>query len=67
MVDLNWIGLAAGIGFGIMGLGAYLKTNREGRQRERGYQELIKQLEDIIKRGQILEFEKVVPEQKSLI
>jgi len=64
---LEWIGLAAGIGFGIMGLGAYLKTNIESRQREREYQNRIEQLEETIRRGQLLEFEKVVPEQKRLI
>ena len=64
---LEWIGLAAGIGFGIMGLGAYIKTNLEGRQREQEYQKRIEQLEETIRRGQLLEFEKVVPEQKRLI
>jgi hypothetical protein len=64
---LEWIGLAAGIGFGIMGLAAYIKTNFESRQREREYQQRIEQLEDTIRRGQLLEFEKIVPEQKRLI
>ncbi len=63
----EWIGLAAGIGFGIMGLAAYLKTNLESKQREQEYQRRIEQLEDTIRRGQLLEFEKVVPEQKRLI
>ena len=56
---LEWIGLAAGIGFGIMGLGAYIKTNLESRQREQEYQKRIEQLqrsieqfEEIFRRGQ---------------
>ncbi|RJS83007.1 hypothetical protein CW713_04500 [Methanophagales archaeon] len=64
---LEWIGLAAGIGFGIMGLAAYIKTNLEGRQREQELLDRIEQLHDTIRRGQLLEFEKIVPEQKRLI
>jgi len=64
---LEWIGLAAGIGFGIMGLAAYIKTNLEGRQREQELLDHIEQLEETIRRGQLLEFEKIVPEQKRLI
>jgi len=64
---LELIALAAGIGFGIMGLAAYIKTNHEGRQREREYQQRIEQLEDIIRRGQRIEFEKLISEQKKFI
>ena len=67
MVDLNWIGLAAGIGFGLMGLAAYLKTNLEGRQREREYQNRIKEYEEIVRKGQLIKFEEVVPIQKRMI
>jgi hypothetical protein len=67
MVDLNWIGLAAGIGFGIMGLAAYLKTNLEGRQRERENKKLIKEFIETIKKGQLIKFEEVVPIQKKMI
>jgi len=63
---LEWIGLAAGIGFGIMGLGAYIKTNLEGRQREQEYQNRIEQLqrsieqfEEIFRRGQRIKNEEL--------
>ena len=63
---LEWIGLAAGIGFGIMGLGAYIKTNLEGRQREQEYQKRIEQLqrsieqfEEIFRRGQRIKNEEL--------
>jgi len=63
---LEWIGLTAGIGFGIMGLGAYIKTNLEGRQREQEYQNRIEQLqrsieqfEEIFRRGQRIKNEEL--------
>jgi len=71
---LEWIGLAAGIGFGIMGLGAYIKTNLEGRQREQEYQKRIEQLqrsieqfEEIFRRGQRIKNEELILKQKKLI
>jgi hypothetical protein len=64
---LEWIALAAGVGFGIMGLGAYIKSNLESRQREQGYQQRIEELEGIIKRGQQIESERLILEQKKLI
>jgi hypothetical protein len=64
---MEWIGLAAGICFGIMGLGAYLKNNLESRQREREYQKTIEELKDIIRKGQLVKFEEVVPVQKRMV
>jgi hypothetical protein len=40
----GWIAFAAGIGFGLMGLGAYIKTNIEGRKREKELQNKIEEL-----------------------
>ena len=34
----EWIAFAAGIGFGIMGLAAYIKTNLDGKHREKDLQ-----------------------------
>jgi len=44
----EWIALAAGIGFGIMGLAAYIKTNLESKQREKELQNKIVLLRQII-------------------
>jgi len=42
----EWIAFAAGIGFGIMGLAAYIKTNLESKQREKDLQVKIEKLEE---------------------
>ena len=46
------IASAAGMGFGIMGLAAYIKTNLEAKQDAKDYKNEIKKLEVIVKEGQ---------------
>ena len=59
----GWIGFAAGIGFGIMGLAAYVKTNLEGRKRET---ELQNKIEEFMK-GQIIDPRLLIKREKDLI
>ena len=58
---------AAGIGFGIMGLAAYLKTNFEGRQREKDLKNKIEELEGFIKQGQMIDPRLLIQKEKDLI
>jgi hypothetical protein len=64
---LEWIITAMGIGIGITGLAAYVKTNLEARQRERELHETIDDLRDDLKRGQLIGKERVITEDKKLI
>jgi len=64
---LEWISLGIGIGFGILGTAAYIKTNREAKQRERELQQKIKELKDQLKKGQLLGQERVITEDIKLI
>ena len=59
----GWIAFAAGIGFGIMGLAAYIKTNLEGRKREK---ELQNKIEELMK-GQIIDPRLLIKREKDLI
>ena len=59
----EWIAFAAGIGFGIMGLAAYIKTNLEGKQREKELQYRIGEL----MKGQIIDPRLLIKREKDLI
>lgn len=64
---LEWIGVAAGIGFGLIGLGTYIKENLEAKQREQEYQRRIKELTATIAKGQLIDKQRVITEDKRII
>lgn len=57
------IAMAAGTGFGLMGLAAYIKTNIEGRKQEK---ELQNKIEELMK-GQIIDPRILIKREKDLI
>lgn len=57
------IAMAAGIGFGLMGIAAYIKTNLEGRKQEK---ELQNKIEELVK-GQIIDPRLLIKREKDLI
>jgi hypothetical protein len=61
------IGLAVGIALGVMGIGAFIKNNIESRKREKQLQQQIKELTEVIKKGQQIEFEQLILKQKRAI
>ncbi|MBW2039837.1 MAG: hypothetical protein JRI46_09610 [Deltaproteobacteria bacterium] len=54
------IAMAAGIGFGLMGISAYIKTNLEARKRE-------KELQNLIGKGQMIDPRILIQKEKDLI
>lgn len=61
------IAFAAGIGFGLMGLTAYIKTNLEARRDAKDYRHRIEELERIARSGQRIDPRVLIKEEKSLI
>lgn len=61
------IALAAGLGFGLMGLAAYIKTNLEARRDTKKYQIRIEELERIARSGQRIDPRILIKEEKDLI
>lgn len=61
------IAFAAGIGFGLMGLAAYIKTNFEARKDAKDYKNKIRELEEIISEGQRIDPRVLIQKEKDLI
>lgn len=61
------IAMAAGIGFGLMGLAAYVKTNLEARKDVKDYQNKMEKLERIVRSGQRIDPRVLIKEEKGLI
>lgn len=61
------VALALGIGIGIAGLAAYVKTNLEARRDAREYKSRLEELETIIREGQRIDPSVLIKKQKNLI
>jgi hypothetical protein len=61
------IAFAAGIGFGLMGLAAYIKTNFEARKDAKDYKNEIRKLQEIISEGQRIDPSVLIQKEKDLI
>ena len=64
---LEWIIGAAGLGFGIMGIAAYVKTNLEARQDMKNYEKNIAELRETISKGLKIEPRILIEKVKDLI
>lgn len=63
----NLIAFAAGIGFGLMGIAAYVKTNLEARKDARNYLNRILELEETVRKGQRIDPRVLIEKEKDLI
>lgn len=61
------VALALGIGIGVAGLAAYVKTNLEARRDAREYKSRLEELETIIREGQRIDPSVLIKKQKNLI
>ena len=61
------VALALGIGIGVAGLAAYVKTHLEARRDAREYKSRLEELETIIREGQRIDPSVLIKKQKNLI